>query len=40
MNTKGGTIFIGVEDSNCKVVGKQMSSKLRDDFKLYLLQLV
>lgn len=40
LNTKGGTIYIGVEDSNCKVVGKQLSSKMRDEFKLYLLTLV
>jgi predicted HTH transcriptional regulator len=40
LNTKGGTILIGVEDSNCKVIGKQLPSKARDEFKLYLLQLV
>jgi len=40
LNTKGGTIYIGVEDTNCKVVGKLLPSKTRDEFKLYLLQLV
>lgn len=30
LNTKGGIIFIGVEDSNCKVVGKSLQSKMRD----------
>jgi predicted HTH transcriptional regulator len=36
LNSKGGTIFVGVEDNNCKVVGKLLSGKVRDEFKLTL----
>jgi predicted HTH transcriptional regulator len=39
LNTKGGTIYVGIEDNNCKVVGKQLANKARDEFKLALLQL-
>jgi predicted HTH transcriptional regulator len=30
LNSKGGTIYIGVEDVNCKVLGKSLTSKSRD----------
>lgn len=39
LNSKGGTIFIGVEDSTGEVVGVGLQRKEQDDFKLFLQQI-
>lgn len=40
LNCKGGTIYIGVEDSEGAVIGLALERKERDTFKLYMKQLI
>jgi len=40
LNTKGGSIYLGVEDSNCKVKGYYLSLKQQDEFKFFVKGLV
>jgi predicted HTH transcriptional regulator len=39
LNSKGGTIFIGADDSTGEVRGVSIQRKDRDDFKIFIQQL-
>lgn len=36
LNTRGGIVYIGVEDSQCAVQGQLLQRKDQDSFKLFL----
>lgn len=40
LNSKGGTIYVGVEDKDGKVMGNVIQRKEQDEFKLFIKQLV
>lgn len=36
LNSKGGTIYIGIEDNEGQVVGQEIKRKQRDEFLLFI----